>query len=179
MKKWKTLDSKLAFDNPWFKVRQDKVELPSGKVLDDYFVYLKGHGSVVVPVTKDNELIMVRQYRHAAGELMIELPAGFINEGETPLESVTRELKEETGYAGKIEPLTKFHNDSAKVDCVINVFLATDLKEGERTQSNDDEEIEVMKIHYKKVLEMIDSGEIWAADAVAAIFVALRKLNLH
>ena len=84
MEKWKLLFSKLVFNNKWFKVRQDRVELPTGKIIDDYFVWPEGDVAFVAPVTEDNHLILVRQYKHGAGEIMIEFPAGYVDNGETP-----------------------------------------------------------------------------------------------
>lgn len=74
MKKWKQISSKIAFDNPWFKVRQDTVEIPNGQIIDDYFVWLEGRIVLVVPVTTNNEFILVKQYKHAFGDFVIEFP---------------------------------------------------------------------------------------------------------
>ncbi len=76
LKKWKTLKSKMVLDNPWCQVRQDEIELPNGKIIDDYFVSIKPDVAMVLPITSNREIIFVRQYRHAVGEFFLELPAG-------------------------------------------------------------------------------------------------------
>ena len=85
MKKWETVSSKLAFDHPWFKVRQDVVKLGNGKIIDDYFIWQDKHVSQVVPVTSDRKLLLERQYKHAVGKFMIEYPAGYMENNEEPL----------------------------------------------------------------------------------------------
>lgn len=178
MKKWKLLGSKMAFDNKWFKVRQDKVRLVSGRVLDDYFVWLEGDVSMVVPITKNQEFVFVKQYKHAAGEIMIEFPAGLADEGEAPQEAAERELLEETGFSGEISMLTKLYKNPTKAVGRTYVYLLENAVQGKKVEGDDNEEIEVVVVPYKKALEMVRKGEIWAAETVASIYVALDKLHL-
>ena len=178
MKKWKLLDSKMAFDNRWFKVRQDKVKLPNRKIIDDYFVWLKGDVAMMVPVTDKGELIFVKQYKHAARKIMIECPAGFIDEGEKPLEAAKRELMEEIGYRADFSLIARAEDEPTKAEGVIYIYLAQNLKPVKRTSSDDNEEIEILKIPFKKALAMIDKGEIWANETIAATFLALKKLGV-
>lgn len=81
-KKWKKISSEMALDEKWFRVRKDVVELPNGTVLNDYFLWLSGDVSSVVPVTQNNEFIFVKQYKYGSDEEMIEFPAGFVEEKE-------------------------------------------------------------------------------------------------
>ena len=98
-KHWKVLKSELVFDEKWYKLRRDEVELPNGKVMDDYYVSVRPDVVLSFPVTEDGDVIFVRQYKHAAADVFIELPGGVIDDHESnPKEAAKRELLEETGY---------------------------------------------------------------------------------
>ena len=180
MKKWKQISSKLAFDNPWFKIRQDKVEMQNGRVIDDYFVWLEGHIVLVVPVTKNNEFILVKQYKHAYGDFVIEFPAGYVNENEDTTVAAKRELQEETGYTSKnftlIRTLTNF---PTKVVGNLNVYLAKDVEKTHDTAFDENEEIEVIVKPYNEVLKMIFDGEIIVSGTIASVFLACKQLCLE
>src|SRR5688572_20697442 len=125
IKPWKILSSKMALDVKWFPVRQDTVELPSGKVIDDYYLYESPEIAVVVPVTTDGKFVICQQYRHAVGQIMYQFPSGTVPKGETPLRSAERELLEETGYiAPHFEPLIKVAAYATKLTGWQNIFLA-------------------------------------------------------
>lgn len=131
--KWKLLNSKIAFDNPWFSVRQDAVQLPSGKVLDDYDVWLQGDIVLVVACTSAHDMVLVRQYRHGVREMLIEHPAGYVDEGENPEGTARRELLEETGFsAGDLRPLATFTSMPSKVVRTDDCFSRHTCDEGGR-----------------------------------------------
>lgn len=180
MKKWKTLESKLAFDNKWFRVQQDTVELPSGKVLDDYFLYLEGIIGMVVPVTVEGKIILVKQYKHGVKDLIIECPAGWLNEGEDSLEGTKRELAEETGFIGdKWDKIGEFSEKPTKIIGKTVLFLAQDLQKNPEIIHNDEtEEIEVLEKGWNEVFKMINLGEINASMTIAAIYLAAEKLGV-
>ena len=81
-------------------LRQEKVQLPSGAIVPEWFVLEFPEWINIIAITKDGDFVMEDQYRHALGETHYELPAGVVDEGETPLEAAKRELTEETGYGG-------------------------------------------------------------------------------
>lgn len=179
IKKWKILNSQLVINNYWCKVRQDEVELANGKIVDDYFINIRLDVALVLPITHDQEIVFVRQYRHGAGEILLELPAGtFDSQLEDPQAAALRELSEETGYVGQnATPIGSLYDNPVKDSNKIYLFLAQDVKKVAQQQLDSTEEIEVILIPISKVLEKIAAGEINVAGTVSAIFVGLKYLN--
>jgi len=179
MEKWKILKSSLALDNRWFRVRCDQVQLPNGQILDDYFVWESGDVAMVVPITTNNKLVFVRQYKHGIAEIMIEYPAGYVDKTEEPTQAAQRELEEETGYrAEEIIPLAKvIHHPTKETGCLF-LFLAKVDKKHEPKDLDVTEEIEVLEIPIREALEMIKDGRIWADATIAATYLALQELGL-
>src|ERR1700761_4271663 len=85
---------------PFLRVRSDTVELPDGTIIENYFVRESRGFAVIAAVTPERDVVLVRQYKHGIATITLELPAGMIDPGETPESCATRELAEETGYAG-------------------------------------------------------------------------------
>jgi ADP-ribose pyrophosphatase len=96
---WKILSSTYIHKGPWATLRSDKCEMPDGTIVDDYYVLEYPNWANAVALTEDNKILMVRQYRHAANIVSLEIPGGVIEDGENPEEGMRRELLEETGYA--------------------------------------------------------------------------------
>jgi 8-oxo-dGTP pyrophosphatase MutT (NUDIX family) len=181
MKKWKKVSSRYAFKNPWMMIRQDTVELPNGKILDDYFVYEEGDVTMIVPVTENGDFVLVKQYKHAVGEIVIEFPAGYVNKGETPIQTAERELKEETGYESNgITRLAQLTNAPTKVVSDIYVYLALNSKPSFHPTENQDENenIELLILPFEKVHEMIKTGQIKVTGTVSSFYLASEKLGL-
>jgi 8-oxo-dGTP pyrophosphatase MutT (NUDIX family) len=178
MNKWKLLGSSVALDNKWFRVRKDKVKLPNGKVLDDFYIWENPDVALVVPVTEDNKLILVKQYKHGSGEIMIEFPAGYVDDNEKNIETAKRELEEETGFvAKKIELLKKIIHHPTKETGNSYIYLARVGNEKVRQRFDENEEIEVLEVSIREVLDMIHDGTIWATGTVLAAYLALEKLG--
>lgn len=178
LKKWRLLKSTIVFNHQWCKVRQDEIELPNGKVIDDYFVTIRPEVALILPVTSNQELVLVRQYRHGAGEILLELPAGTFNaDEENPQAAAIRELQEETGYiTDKVTYLATLYDNPVKDTNKINLFLAENVTKAGQQQLDVTEEIDVVLIPTSAVMEKIASGEICVAGTVAAIFYGLNFL---
>ena len=175
LKKWKTLKSQMVLNHPWCQVRQDEIELPNGKVIDDYFVYIKPEIALILPITSNREVIFVRQYRHAVGDFFIELPAGNFNPSQETAESAAiRELQEETGYtAQQVKKIGTLYDKPSKDTNQIHLFLAENvIKTGEQNLDIT-EEIEILSIPVESVLDKIHQGEISVAGTVAALLLGL------
>lgn len=179
LKKWNILKSTLVINNYWCKVRQDEIELPNGKIIDDYFVSIRPDVALVLPITSNQEIVFVRQYRHGVGEVLLELPAGtFDPNQESPQAAAIRELQEETGYtAKKITPLSILYDNPVKDSNKIHLFIAEDVIEAGKQALDFTEEIEVVLIPVKALTEKIINREISVAGTVAAIFLGLSFLE--
>lgn len=96
--KWEVLKNEYLFKRPWLTVRKDSVKIPSGEVNDEFYVLEYPDWVNVIAITDESRFVLEKQYRHGLGKTCYEIPAGVIEEGESPLEAAKRELQEETGY---------------------------------------------------------------------------------
>lgn len=179
LEKWRILNSQMVINNQWCKVRQDEIQLPNGKIIDDYFINIRLDVALILPVTSNQEIVFVRQYRHGAGEILLELPAGtFDAKIEDPQAAALRELKEETGYVAQTAiPLGTLYDNPVKDSNKIYLFMTQDVKKIVNQQLDLTEDIEVKLIPISQVMETIASREINVAGTVAAIFMGLNYLN--
>lgn len=177
---WKTLKSELVFDHPWYQLRRDHVELPSGQVLDDYFVSVRPHVVLTFPLTADNQVVFVRQYKHAAGQILLELPGGVVDEGETSiLGAARRELLEETGYdTEQVEPLLEVFDNPTKDTNSISFFLARNVRLVAAQDLDETENIEVVLVPLAEVEHLLMRGDIRVSGSVALCLLALRRLGV-
>ncbi|MDB4981261.1 MAG: hydrolase [Myxococcales bacterium] len=125
-KPWKVLTSEYLSREFWHTVRLEKVELPTGAVIAEYWVHEYVPWVNVVAVTTDDRILLVRQYRHGLGQVHFELPAGTTDPGEVSLEDAAkRELLEETGYGGGTwSLLTTLSANPALQNNLTHTFLA-------------------------------------------------------
>ena len=175
LKKWNLVQSEMALNHPWCKVRRDKIELPNGQVIDDYFVNIRPDVAIILPITNNQEIVFVKQYRHAISDFFIELPAGGFNpEQESGEVAAIRELEEETGYvASNIKKLATFYDKPSKDTNQLHLYLAENVVRTGNLKLDITEEIDVILIPVDEVLEKIQKGEICVAGTVAALFLGL------
>lgn len=178
LKPWKILKSTLVFDHKWYKLRRDEVALPNGKVLDDYFVSVRQDVVVCFPITKDKEVIFVRQYKHGAGKILLELPGGMIDEGEQSKEAaIKRELLEETGYRPeKLEHIITLQDNPTKDTNRIYGFIAYDVDIVAEQNTDVTEDIEIVKVPLNEIRPMILNGDITVSNSVSLCLLALERL---
>lgn len=153
------LDSELRLSGGFLTVVRDRVRLPNG--LAATREYVRHPGAVaVVPIRDDGRLVMVRQYRHPIGRVLLEWPAGKLDEGEPVLACAARELREETGYtAREWARAGVFHNACAYSDEGIEIWFARGLAEGE-PKLDDGEFVEVRLCEEAEVQALLHAGEL-------------------
>ena len=172
----KKLSSRQIFDGVVVKLFVDEVELPNGEKSVREIVRHPGAVSVV-PVDNDGNVIMVRQYRYAFGQVLLEIPAGKLEKGEEPLPAAMRELEEETGtVAGKMEYLGELYTTVAIFDEKIHMYLATDLTYKD-AHPDQDEFLEVKKVPLDTLVKMVMNGEIKDSKTQVAILKADKILK--
>lgn len=175
MKKWKILEEEDVSPSRWFPVVRHTVELANGTIIDDYYFSPMGNVAMVLPVTTDNKFVLVKQYKHAIGDITIELPAGSQQKGKTVIETAVSELEEEVGIKTAVSnliPLGKFSNNPTKTTHITYSYLARDLEFNSQQNLDITEEIEVLTVTPQDALTMIINGDIWAVDSVATIMKA-------
>ncbi len=171
----KTIDSELKFDGRIIKVCEDKALLENDTEVSREVVKHSG-GVCVVAVTDENEILFVRQFRYPFQKVLLEIPAGKLNEGEDPYACGLRELKEETGCTAKnYSYLGCMYPTPAYCSEIIHIYLATGLESGKQ-HLDDDEFLEVEKIPLDKAVEMVLNNEI--EDAKTQLAILKTKLLL-
>ena len=173
----KKISSERIYEGAILNLRRDTVTAPKGTA---YREIVEHNGAVaIVPVTDNGRIVMVEQFRYPSGKVLLEIPAGKIDRGETdPGETARRELREETGYqAEKLHFLGKINPSVAYTEEVIHLYAATGLSPGE-TDFDDDEAINIVEYDFKEAYKMAASGRLVDAKTIAAIFMAKEQLDI-
>ena len=174
---WDSLATEVVVDNRWYRLRRDTVRLPSGRIVDDYFVSERPDNTVVFAVTPSDEVVLVYQWKQGRRAFLTELPGGMCNPGEEPCASAARELLEETGYACEsLREIGRFEQDPTKNTNVVIAFVGTGARPVADPVWEEQEELEVRLLPVASLREAIQAGEITSAGSVAAIYRALEDL---
>lgn len=169
--KWKTLFSKQLIDRPWMRVRCDKVQLPDGRVHEEYYVLSYPSWVNVIAETEEGDIILERQYRHGLDIVSTEICAGVMEEGETPLEAAQRELEEETGYTGgEWKEIMTVAPNPGVMDNLCHCFYAKGVKKNSEQHLDDTEDIDVFLCPKQEVKQMLIRGEFLQALMVAPLW---------
>ncbi len=170
MSRWEKKDSRKVADSTFFTLSEDDVVLPDGTEKTYTMLNLPDFAGVLA--VYDDELIMVRNYRYPIDEMVIELPAGFIDEGETPEEAAGRELEEETGFVLEhCEKLCEYHPVASLNDQEAHLFMG-EAKKGGNVDHDEGEDIEVISLSIKEAYEMLERNEISHPHTVIALYKA-------
>lgn len=170
------LESREAFRGRIFDVVVDKVR--EGEKVYTREVVRHNGGASVVALFDDETVALVRQYRHPPARYVLELPAGRVEAGERPEVCAARELEEELGLvAERMQPLSEFFTTPGFCSEKLWVFLATELRET-RQRLEEDEIVEVVRLPFKRALELIASGEIEDAKTIIGLLLTAPRLGL-
>lgn len=177
--KWKTLSSEYLFNDTWLKARKDRCERPDGKIIDPYYVMEYPEWTTALALTKDNQVIMVRQYRQALGQECIEIPGGCIDETDKNYEeAIRREFLEETGYIFENAHYlgTTSPNPSTNSN-LMHMFLLTGGYKVQEQSLDANEEIEVLIISLDELKQLLLQNKIVQSMHVTTIFYALLQIK--
>ncbi|WP_375582994.1 NUDIX domain-containing protein [Cyclobacterium xiamenense] len=175
---WTTVSAREIYDNPWIRVEEHQVITPT-QIPGIYgTVQFKNRAVAIVPLDQELHTWLVGQYRYTLNEYSWEIPMGGGPLDEDVLESAKRELKEETGLtAGKWTELMKIHTSNSVTDEVGFVYIAEDLHAGE-TAFDPTEDLQVRRLPFAEVLQMVMQGQITDGISVAAVLKTAIRLKM-
>ena len=166
----KTLNSEIVYNGPVFRVRKHRVETVNGESVRDIVEH--SGGSIMVAITDEGKVLMVRQYRKAFEKPMLELPAGKADAGESPEVTASREFTEETGYtAASVKPLVEFYPTCGYSNEDLHIFICRGLTPGE-THWDDSECLEIYEYDPDELIGMIMRNEIKDAKTIIGLLYA-------
>lgn len=172
---WEVLRRRTIVDRPWMTLRVEQVRLPDETVLDEYYTLDYPDWSEVICLDEEGRLVMIEQYRHGLGATSLELPAGVVDPGETPLEGAKRELLEETGHEAETwTPLGALSPNPARQTNRVHVYVASGARRAQGQDLDAGEHIRVRVMAVSEVLEAAMDGGIVHASHVAALLRAER-----
>jgi ADP-ribose pyrophosphatase len=175
IQKWKVLKEQDVSPSPWFPLLQHTVELANGQIIDDYFFSPLGDVVMVLAVTPNNEVVLVRQYKHGLGEILLELPGGMQQKNTSIIQSAINELEEEVGIkatADELIPLGKITNNPTKTRQITYGYIVFNAQFNSKQKLDVTENIEVITMPAPQVLEYAKEGKIWVTDSLNFILKA-------
>ncbi len=168
---WKRKSSKEIADCRVFKVREDFCERTRDRAEHNFFVVENPDWVNVIALTKDEQVVLIEQFRHGTEEIILEIPGGMIDAGEEPIIAAARELVEETGFAAReIIPIGKSRPNPAIQNNWIHHFLALDCEKTKDTAFDEHESIVTKLATLEEVEQLIESGEITHSLVLAAFY---------
>ena len=173
----KVVESRVVYDKHGRQILEDVLEFADGSRHEWVYFKASGFAVAVAAFTKDNKMILTKQYRHPFGKMIYDLPAGGMKDGETPEQAALRELEEETGYtAEKLEWIGRFTwAPGAMGPAVVEIFFTKTLKP--KGDFNPDEIANIKLVDFNKVLEKVLKGEhIDSALVISALLISVRGL---
>ena len=169
---WKVLTSEYLARRPWFTVRHERLELPDGQRVPDYYVFEYPEWVNITAIDREGRFVMIDQYRHGLGETSYEIPAGVVEPSDASLlDAARRELREETGYGGgEWRLLTSISANPATQNNLTHCFLATGVERIGEQQLDATEDIRVHLFSRDEVRELLRTDRIRQALMAAPLW---------
>ncbi len=180
IKPWKILSSQQVFSDEYLTLRTDKCERSDGHIVSKYHVVEQTEWATIIPLTSTGNIVLIREYRHAAQKIVVGLPGGVSDPGEHDWQAVAhRELAEETGYsAGEMIHVGACYPNPAVQDNLLHYYVALDCKPDGAQALDPNEEIEVLEMPYAEFLNY-ETFDVQHALHAAALFYAERYFAKH
>lgn len=177
--KWKTISSEYIYKESWFTARKDTCEKSDGTRVNNYYVFEFPEWATAFPITEEGKIILVKQYRHAIGEVCIELPGGCIDDTDANAEeAIRRELLEETGYSfTDVYYLGQISANPSTNSNLMNMFIATGGKKIQEQQLDHNEEIEILLVTMDELIQLVEERKFLQSMHMSTIFYAMRHLE--
>ncbi len=178
--KWKTLESESLFSSGLFSMRADRCELPDGRIMPRYYVMDFPDWVNILPITKEGEAVMVKQYRHASQNEHLELPGGSMEPGaeNSSLEAARREMLEETGFDSKnIVYIGSHYPNPALQSNRMHTYIAFDCEKVQEQNLDEFEELDVYKCTLQQLKKHLYNGDIDHSIMIASVSMALKYLE--
>jgi 8-oxo-dGTP pyrophosphatase MutT (NUDIX family) len=173
---WQVLSDTSLISQRWLEVREQRVRLANGHEIDRFHLIHGPNWAAVLCLTHERQVVLVRQYRHGLGGPSLELPAGVLDAGESPVDGARRELREESGFdAESIEPLLSVAPEPARNSTRAHFFFARGAVRVSEQALDSSEDLEVLLVPVSELLELIDHGQIVHGAHIAAILLAWRR----
>jgi 8-oxo-dGTP pyrophosphatase MutT (NUDIX family) len=179
LQNWQLLSSKDVSPSKWFPIEARTYQLPNRAIVKDFTVSKLGNAAMVVPITTDKKVVLVQQFKPGAGKIVIQFPAGRIDQDQEDLsDTAVRELEEETGIKVRVEQLAQFGQmnvASTKSTEQVFFFLAENCEFNSQQHLDKNEEIEIITLTFDELDQKVLSGEISCVQTVAAWLLAKQK----
>jgi 8-oxo-dGTP pyrophosphatase MutT (NUDIX family) len=176
MKPWRVLGEKTLLERQWLEIREQRIGLPHGGEIDEFHLIAAPDWVAILAATTDGRIVCVEQYRHGAGRVCLELPAGVVDAGESTLQTAQRELLEETGHAADAwQPLVTVNTEPSRHTNRAHFFFASGARVVDAQKLDESENISVRLLTPSELLAAVDSGEIVHGVHVGPILLALRR----
>ena len=176
---WKTIATKYISNHPYFTARVDTCVMPNGKIIDEYFVVELPITVCALAITTQHQAVIIKQYRHPIQQILYEIPGGFIDKGETPMQAIARELVEETGYAFEtIHQVGTIAANPGVLESITHLFLAIGGQKVQAQALDSNEEIEVTLMPIETVRQMLDSNQFVQALHTSCLLYAFKKWDV-
>lgn len=178
IKPWTVQQSTVVYTKKWMRIMEEVCQLPDGQIINPYFIIEVPDFCNVIMVTTQDEIVMVEQYRHAAGIVSLELPGGMIEPGEDPMLAAKREMEEETGYqSNHFELLYSIYPNPPLENNQAHFYLATQVTLTGNTSFDQYEDIKLVLVSKNDFINKLLQNAFTHGAQVGAMFAAAIKLG--